>query len=791
MHCRNYLMILLWSVVGQSLSAAEPWERELRALFTEHCLECHSGDEPAGGFDIANLAADFSHEETLRRWIQIHDRMLSGEMPPVDTKPVPPAARTRSLRLLQSTLTSADRQSRKVVLRRLNRNEYENTVRDLFGVQVRVKEALPQDNSTDGFDNIGEGLAVSAEAAQAYLRAADIVVDAIFGPAKKPKSIYHETNLLDQKTFDGKPQLANQYGKMFRQTEHGVVIFQSNYCPTNLVNFARLRAPVGTYRCTIKARAIQSKESVTLRVYGGDTIVGRRENHLVGYYDIPPGEWTTVTFEDQLVEPNGTFLPKCYGTRDTRKDADTYPEPGIELGDITIEGPLEEWPPRSRVKLMGSIDPQTAILADAEKILAELLPRAFRRPTSAEDMTSFSQLVKGALDEGRDFESALRVGLKGILCSPEFLFLEEASLTSENPAIDGHALASRLSYFLWSSMPDARLFTLAREGKLSNTDVLRSEVERMLEDPKVSALTENFVGQWLDLRDIDFTSPDMNLYPDFDELLRVSMVEETELFFEHLITKDLSLLNFIDSEFAFLNQRLAEHYGIPGIRGQEIRRVDLPTESVRGGVLTQAAVLKVTANGTSTSPVLRGVWVLDNILGETVPPPPSNVPAVEPDIRGAVTLREQLAKHRDIDSCAVCHQKIDPPGFALENFDVIGGWREQYRTLGEGRRSEVAQDPHTFAWIRYRHGLPVDATGRTSQGEDFRDIRDFKSILLGKKQQVTTNLTRKMASYALGRRIGFSDRESVASIASQVAENDYGLRTLVHEIVQNEMFRRP
>jgi hypothetical protein len=784
-------MILLWSVVGQSLSAAEPWERELRALFTEHCLECHSGDEPAGGFDIANLAADFSHEETLRRWIQIHDRMLSGEMPPVDTKPVPPAARTRSLRLLQSTLTSADRQSRKVVLRRLNRNEYENTVRDLFGVQVRVKEALPQDNSTDGFDNIGEGLAVSAEAAQAYLRAADIVVDAIFGPAKKPKSIYHETNLLDQKTFDGKPQLANQYGKMFRQTEHGVVIFQSNYCPTNLVNFARLRAPVGTYRCTIKARAIQSKESVTLRVYGGDTIVGRRENHLVGYYDIPPGEWTTVTFEDQLVEPNGTFLPKCYGTRDTRKDADTYPEPGIELGDITIEGPLEEWPPRSRVKLMGSIDPQTAILADAEKILAELLPRAFRRPTSAEDMTSFSQLVKGALDEGRDFESALRVGLKGILCSPEFLFLEEASLTSENPAIDGHALASRLSYFLWSSMPDARLFTLAREGKLSNTDVLRSEVERMLEDPKVSALTENFVGQWLDLRDIDFTSPDMNLYPDFDELLRVSMVEETELFFEHLITKDLSLLNFIDSEFAFLNQRLAEHYGIPGIRGQEIRRVDLPTESVRGGVLTQAAVLKVTANGTSTSPVLRGVWVLDNILGETVPPPPSNVPAVEPDIRGAVTLREQLAKHRDIDSCAVCHQKIDPPGFALENFDVIGGWREQYRTLGEGRRSEVAQDPHTFAWIRYRHGLPVDATGRTSQGEDFRDIRDFKSILLGKKQQVTTNLTRKMASYALGRRIGFSDRESVASIASQVAENDYGLRTLVHEIVQNEMFRRP
>ena len=565
------------------------------------------------------------------------------------------------------------------------------------------------------------------------------------------------------------------------------MIFQSNYCPTSLVNFARLRAPAGTYRGTIKARAIQSDKPVTLRVYAGDTIVGRREKHLVGYFDVPPDKWTTITFTDRLVEAGGTFLPKCYGTRDTRKDADDYPEPGIEIGDIVIEGPLEAWPPPSRGQLLGDVDPRTATHEDAVAILNRLLPRAFRKQTKPEDVRPYAALVKEALDDGRSFEDAVRLGIKAVLCSPEFLFLDEPG----RETIGDDALASRLSYFLWSSMPDEALFQSARKETLHQPEVLRAHVERMLRDPKAKAFTENFVGQWLDLRDIDFTEPDQNLYPEFDELLKLSMLEETHRFFNEVLSEDLSLLNFIDSDFTFLNERLAGHYGVKGVVGQAFRKVKLPKNSVRGGVLTQAAVLKVTANGTNTSPVVRGSWVLENILGAAVPPPPSNVPAVEPDIRGATTLREQLAKHRNVPSCAVCHRRIDPPGFALEHFDVIGGFRDRYRTLGKGDRPGFSQHPVTFAWVRYRLGKPVDATGTTPDGKAFDDVRAFKRILLEQKPRIAAGLTRKLTTYALGRRMGFSDREEGDRVAKRVAAKGYGFRTLIHEIIQSETFRKP
>ena len=789
------LLLCLGAFVG--VAHGEPWQDDLRPFLQAHCIDCHSGADAEGSFDLAALGGDLTDAELMRRWILVHDRIAAGEMPPAD-QPRPAEAETSTaISTLAAVLTRADRALSDVVLRRLNRNEYENTIRDLFDVHVEVKEILPQDTPTSGFDNVGEGLAVSAEAAAAYLRAADTALDAVFGRSKKPKYINHKTNLLDQKTHDGKPFLASKIGAMFRRTENGLVIFQSNYCPTNLVNFARLRPPAGTYRGTMKVRAIQSDKPVTLRIYGGDTIVGRREKHLVGYFDVPPGEWTTIEFTDRLVEDGGTYQPKCYGTRDTRKNADTYPEPGIEIGEITIEGPLEEWPPPSRAKLLGDVDPQTGTLDDAKTILAKVLPHAFRRRTESAELAPYMALVESALADGRSFEDALRLGLKGVLCSPEFLFLDEPlakpdeSPTRSTETISQYALASRLSYFLWSSLPDGELLSLAYQGKLNQPQVLRTQVERMLSEPKAAAFTTNFVGQWLDLRDIDFTSPDMNLYPEFDELLRISMVEETHRFFNEILSRDLSLLNFVDSDFVIINERLAKHYGIAGVHGQAFRKVDLPAGSVRGGVLTQASVMKVTANGTTTSPVLRGVWVMENILGQAVPPPPSDVPAVEPDIRGATTLREQLAKHRNLQSCAVCHQKIDPAGFALENFDVIGGWREKYRTLGEGQRPDIRQHPITFAWVRYRIGLPVDASGKTSAGQPFRDIRQFKDILLNDKPQVAKGLAEKMSTYALGRTIGFSDRPTIEHIVDSVAEKDYGFRALVHEIVQSKMFWRP
>ena len=343
-------------------------------------------------------------------------------------------------------------------------------------------------------------------------------------------------------------------------------------------------------------------------------------------------------------------------------------------------------------------------LVDAERILTAFTRRAFRRTVTADDVAPFVAIVQAKLAEGYSFEPAMRAALKGVLISPEFLFLRERP-----GKLDDFALACRLSYFLWSTMPDDELFTLAEQQKLSRPDVLRQQVERLLASPKAAAFTENFVGQWLALREIDATEPSHILYPEFDHLLKVSMIRETELFFDEVLKNDLSLTNFVASDFTMLNGRLARHYGIPGVDGWEFQKKTLPPGSHRGGVLTMASVLKVTANGTTTSPVLRGAWVLDRILGTPPPPPPDNVPAIDPDIRGARTIREQLAKHRSIESCAACHRKIDPPGFALESFDCIGGWRDNYRATGLGenvidRRPADAVSQGQEGGPRRRHG---------------------------------------------------------------------------------------
>lgn len=785
----HFLLLLIWAI-GQNLAARAQETHlvpaSLKQQIDQHCLECHNASDQEAGLDLENLSFDLSDLDVADRWTRVHDQVESGEMPPIDSPRPTPMQQRQFLNSLSQELTLAHLQRRDVVHRRMNRVEYQNSVRDLFQIDASVAELLPSDTSTAGFDNVGEGLAFSAEAAEAYLAAAEQVLDAVIGPKSKPEYIRHETNLLDQKHWNGKPAL-EQVGKMFRQTDDGLVIFQSGYCPTNLVNFSRLRAPVGTYRGTFKVRAVQSEEPVTLRIYGGDTIVGRRDLHLVGYFDVPPGEWTTIEFTDKLIEPNGTFQPKCYGTRDTRKDADTYPEPGIEIGDIVIEGPLEPWPPLSRQALLGNVDLDSGTLADLRDIISRLLPKAFRRPVPDSEIELYVSLGEHALQVKRPFEEALRLSLKAMLCSPEFLYFTEPSSESLND----YALATRLSYFLWSSLPDQELLELAYRNELHQPEILRAQTERMLRDEKAAAFTDNFTGQWLRLRDLDFTTPDAQLYPEFDELLRISMLKETHLFFNAVLDDNLSLLNFIDSRFTFLNQRMAEHYGIPDVKGQDFRSVELPADHVRGGVLTQASLLKVTANGTTTSPVIRGAWVLDNLLGQPAPPPPANVAAVEPDIRGAVTLRQQLAKHRDVESCSSCHDRIDPAGFALENFDVIGGWRERYRSLEQGTRPEFKQDPHTFAWIRWRIGLEVDASGTTLDGTTFQDIRDFKKWLLKDPDRLTTALTEKMMTYALGRRLGFSDRSEVDKITTLVKDQDYGFRTLVHEIIQSELFKTP
>ncbi len=333
-------------------------------------------------------------------------------------------------------------------------------------------------------------------------------------------------------------------------------------------------------------------------------------------------------------------------------------------------------------------------------------------------------------------------------------------------------------------MPDEELLRLAEHGKLSQPDVLRDQVERMLKDEKAKAFTENFAGQWLGLREIDATLPDRQLYPEYDKLLRASMIKEVHSFFDEVLKNDLSLTNFVDSDFSFLNSRLAEHYGVPDVTGLEFRKVSLPENLHRGGVMTMAAILKVTANGTTTSPIVRGAWVLDSLLGTPPPRPPMGIEAVEPDIRGATTIREQLARHRQVDTCATCHVLIDPPGFALENFDVIGGWRDHYRSIGEGTPVQVRGKR-----MRYKHGPPVDASDVLSDGRQFENIDQFKRLILADTDQIARALTEKLLTYSIGVAPTAADRPGIQSIVEAVRGQGYGFRSLVHEIIQSELFR--
>lgn len=743
--------------------------------FRKYCADCHLDGSSKGGLDLAALTGDVKDAETLRRWVRIYDRVHGGEMPPPRKERAGAAEQDAFLQSLGAGLTRADLARRKVVLRRLNRTEYENTVRDLFGAFTEVRDLLPEDASLHGFDTMGEAMAASAELIQAYLQAADVVLDAAYGPEKEPKKVALKFPLLQ----DVKQHLSD----LFRETPDGVALFGTGYCPSIPRSF--LCRDDGTYRVRVHAKAFQIERPVVMSVHSGDVIVHRRPYHLVGHYELPPDRMTVIEFTDRFGKGD-TFHPKPFGTGGGgRKD---HTGPGIVIGDIEVEGPLEPWPPPSRAIITGGADPVKGTLDDARKVLLELLPRAFRRPVAPAAAEPFLALVKAELDAKRPYRDALRVGLKAVLTAPEFLFRKEPAAAG---GVDDFAVAVRLSYFLWSTMPDAALLDAAGRGELRSPAGLRAQAERLLKDPKAAAFTHNFTGQWLRLRDIDFTEPDHKLYPEFDELLKASMVAETESTFDEILKNDRSLLEFIDADWTILNRRLADHYGIPGVEGLELRRVTLPKDSPRGGVLTQGAVLKVTANGTNTSPVVRGVWVLDRILGQPAPPPPPGIPAVEPDIRGTTTLREQLAKHRSVPSCAGCHSKIDPPGFALENFDVIGGWRDRYRSVGVGDRVDKFADITAKVRVQYRLGPPVDASGELAGGAAFKEIREFKKLLLRDKDGLASALAGKLLSYALGRPLGFSDRAEIARTVAAVKPGNYGFRSLILEIVQSPGFRAP
>jgi hypothetical protein len=369
--------------------------------------------------------------------------------------------------------------------------------------------------------------------------------------------------------------------------------------------------------------------------------------------------------------------------------------------------------------------------------------------------------------------------------SPGFVFVEERP-----GKLDDWALATRLSLFLWNSTPDPTLRAHAARGDLHEPRVLRQETERLLRDPKSRRFVDAFTDYWLDLRKIDDTSPSATIYNDYelDEPLKTAAVEETQLFFAELLRADLPARNVVASNFTYLNERLARHYGIAGVRGANMRRVALPPGSERGGLMTMASVLKVTANGTTTSPVLRGHWITERILGIETRPPPPNVKAVDPDIRGAVTIRQQLAKHRDNPTCASCHVKMDPAGFALESFDVMGAHRERYRAVAESVKPEPGYGLNGQAFA-FHYGLPVDSTGELPDGRGFRDIQEFKRLISSDELAVARNLANQLVTFATGTPVRFTDRGELEQILNRAARHQYGVRTLVEEIIRSELFQ--
>ncbi len=684
----------------------------------------------------------------------------------------------------------------KPIMRRLNRVEYERTIRDLLGIEIDVQELLPSDSSANGFDNNADALHTSSFLMERYLEAADIALNLAIANRPQPPLIQKRIRFHDERVV----KVATE--KVFRSLDDSLVMFSSSQW--NAVVSSQFYPPDrGRYRFRISARGFQSNgKPVTFRVDAGPMLMGTK-NHLVGYFDVAPDKSTVIEFVDHL-EARSSFRVLPHGLANAQTvnkiGADVYDGPGLAVEWVEIEGPLHDaWPPECHRRIFGDLAQEPAPirdfrnrvevaskdpLSDARTILRNFARRAYRRAVTERDVeplvSLFRQKHEGTNGEEKgSFEQSIRVALKAALVSSDFLFRYESA-----DKLNDYSLASRLSYFLWSTMPDDELLQLAEQGRLNQHGELRKQVERMLKSPKAAAFTENFVGQWLGLRDIDFTEPDRRLYPEFDDLLKAAMVRESHLFFEELLKSNLSVTNVVASDFTMLNERLAQHYGVPGVEGHAFRKVKLPPDSHRGGIMTMASVLKVTANGTNTSPVVRGAWVLDRVLGMPLEPPPPGVPAVEPDIRGATTIREQLAKHRQIESCAACHVEIDPPGFALESFDVIGGWRDYYRSVGNGK-------PVTIDGKRmpYLQGKSVDPSDVLPDGRKFRDIDELKQLLLTDKEQIVRAFATRLLTYSLGRSPEPAVRSEIDSLVKATADRNYGLRSVLNAVIESEAFR--
>jgi hypothetical protein len=789
-------LIFPW-LLGTVLLCAET-PKDLRPFIDKHCVDCHDAEDAKGGLDFGKLPADLGQPDTLAKWVRIFDRVDQGEMPPKKKARPEAGEKAAFTKTLAATLVTADRANKATVLRRLNRNEFEQTLNDLLGINEELAPMLPEDGRAQGFDKVGEALDLSSVHLQRAMDAARQALNAAMNKGEAPAK-------LDQTIAFDAGRNAQHIGKNWHKLADGsVVTFNEAGYPALMAEF-QATVP-GLYRVTLQGRAYQTDKPIMVTIFSGPFGAGTPARFQSVQEFSPAGE--EVKLEIQLKARDKVRLFPDLRAFDYNLNQKTgpakYPGPGLAMKPMRVEGPLlPQWPGTGHKLLFGDLpDAPTAEGArrmkyernrtqqwfevtsaqpsiDGPKLIKAFVAKVVREKATPTQADPYVRLFEAELKNGTNFEEALLTAYTAILCSPANLYFHE-----QPGRLDAWAVACRLSYMFWGTAPDDELRRHAASGNLLKPATLRAQTDRLLADPRARRFVRDFTDQWLSLRNIDATTPDKQLYPEYDDALKAAMLDETRLFFAEVLTKNLSVTDFLDSDWTMLNNRLARHYGIAGVEGVAFRKVALKPEDHRGGLLTHASVLKVSANGNNTSPVVRGAWVLDRILGTPPSPPPPGTPGVEPDIRGATTLRQTLEKHRTLESCNACHAKIDPPGFALENYDVEGGWQTNYRSLGRQFKS-----PPGLKRVQWRVGPPVDASGVTADGKPFADLREFKQkALLADPEAFTLALTRKLAAYGSGRAMGFSDREELRRIAHETFAHGNGLRDLLHNLVQSEIF---
>jgi len=819
------LLVLVLLIVPSADAAVVP---PVTAFFQTYCIHCHGPTKPKGDFrvDALKIATNAADAEN---WQLVLENLQLGEMPPKDAKQPTQAEVEQVTTWIQNELSRAAAELKgtggEVVLRRLNRAEYENTVADLFDVHGDFTAGFPEDLREHGFDNNGGALMLSAAQMQEYMKAADFILARAIAPdtrheTKSKTFTLHDENLraMDAAAKNLAMRLAkfdsltpqeqagtrkmeeaakanpDSHGYRFPVLENGVlrppkptdgphldaVMTVQQYFsgqPQSHRHF-NLSRP-GWYRVKAVAYALKNDGKPTrLRFSAGRPVPGvlpkvesafsftdDQPREVEANYYLEPGDRVEFTIMDGAPHSQGRSMID-------------QPGPFIAIRSFSIEGPVYEgWPPKGHRTLFGDIDPTQRTPEKAAAIAAHLAPKLFRRPVDDVAVEKYRALFE-KFTKTMTPDEALRGMLAAMLVSPRFLYHEEPP---SGP--DAFAIASRMSYFLWRSTPDDELLTAAADGSLLDATKRRTQAERMLADSRTERFLNDFTGQWLRVREVGVMKANAELYPEYDVELEAAMRAETERYIAEMFQRDLPLSNLIDSDWTMLNERLAKHYRIDGVVGPDFRRVSLDkSKTVRGGLLTHASIHAVTSNGSTTSPVIRGTWVLEKFLGTPASPPPPDVPAIEPDIRGATTIKEQLAKHRDIAICASCHRKIDPPGFALENFDVIGGWRDHYRALIE---------PRPGARAKLTDGPPVDPADEWEGVGRFGSFHEFRELVKKREDLVVQNLTHQLATFALGRVPGFADRQPLNKIATQVREKKSGMKSLVLDLVSSPVFTNP